>query len=158
VKALALLADSAQVDDHAKVYALGLGWSHIGSPTPPIAVVCIIDLEQHELPSDLTIQLELRDADGRVVQLPSETPGEERPFILRAVLEAKRNEGIRDEPIMVPGVFQIGPGLALDPGMYSFDLIVGRDLGRDEARASRSFRVRSTPAGGVNLKQAPAEL
>jgi hypothetical protein len=147
VKALVLLADSAQVDDRGKVYALGLGWSHIGSPTPPIAVVCIIDLEQHEVLSDLTVQLELRDANGHVVQLPSETPGEERPFILRTVLQVKRDKGVSEEPIMVPGVFQIGPGLALDPGMYSFYAFVSRDPGEGAVQASRSFRVRSTPAG-----------
>ena len=152
MKALLLLADSAQVDDRAKLYALGLGWSHIGSPTPPIAVVFMIDLEPHEVPSSLMIQLELRDANGRVAHLPSPTPDEARPFILRAEMEAKRDEASSGEPIMVPGVFQIGPGLQLDPGTYTFHLIVGRDLGKDEVEADRSFRVRSAPADGVSLK------
>ncbi len=58
-----LLADAAQVDAQAKIHALGLGWTHIPTPTPPIAIVSVVELQPEEVPTAFEIKFELLDAD-----------------------------------------------------------------------------------------------
>ena len=66
MRAKLLLADAAKVSD-GKVDALGLAWSTTTSPTPPAAIVILLQLGWDETDRSRALVIELLDADGKPV-------------------------------------------------------------------------------------------
>jgi hypothetical protein len=144
-------ADSASVDDRSKTYALGLGWTHIGSPTPPMALLAFIDLQPDEVPAKIQIHIELLDSEGRAVHFRQPGTGQEGPPVMvdgTVDASAVDETAYRGEPIRVPFVVQLGPGLVMDPGLYRFRGVLTREGNEESVETSQYFRVREprTPA------------
>ncbi|MGB7146938.1 hypothetical protein [Mycobacterium sp.] len=119
-----LLADAAQVDAQAKIHTLGLGWTHIPTPTPPIAIVSVVELQPEEVPTAFEIKFELLDADKLPAVLPPDARGESGAFSVTGNTSAVWAENAPEwqfhEPMFVPFALTIGPGIPLDPGTYYF--------------------------------------
>ena len=136
------LADSAQVIGGGKVYALGLGWSRVHTPTPPMALIMMLDLMPDEAnagPCKLVI--ELLDADGNPARFASGVP--DRPLAalkIDAVVNVQPAEDLIDgESSRVAAAVQLGP-MPLAPGFYRFEARIVEGL---KAVTSESFRVMS---------------
>jgi len=115
MKVTVLLADSAQADQAGKVHALGLGWTLTGSPSPPMAVVLLIDVEWTETNQKYRVKAELLTADGRPVM--AEGPAAPVPVAFEGEFEVGRPPGIpHGTPGRLPVAVNIGPGLPLVPG------------------------------------------
>lgn len=70
MEATLFLADSAQVSPDGKLHALGIGWTHTGSPlTAPTAVAFILHVPWDETNRKIKWTLDLLDADGKPVLL-----------------------------------------------------------------------------------------
>jgi len=70
VDATLLLADAAQVTPDGKLHALGIGWTHTGSPlTAPSAIAFILHVPWSETNRKIKWTLDLLDADGKPVVL-----------------------------------------------------------------------------------------
>jgi hypothetical protein len=112
-----LLADAAQLDPRGKLHVLGLGWTHISSPGPPMAIVAIAELEPAEVPATFDIRFELLDAEQQPLTLPQDS----EPLVIRG---EGATEPIavwaREEPTVAPLVVALGPGLPLEPGPHYF--------------------------------------
>ncbi|SHY61702.1 Uncharacterised protein [Mycobacteroides abscessus subsp. bolletii] len=132
-----LLADAAQADERGKVSALGIGWTNLPTPTPPIALFAFADLEQDELPAELVFRFALRDASGGTVIVPGEGP-----FNIEVKSQAKAggDHSKTGEPVRVPVSLQISAGIPLEPGLYRFHAEVTN--GSQQATAVRPFLVR----------------
>lgn len=120
MKAVILLADAAQ-SESGKTHALGLGWNVTGLPTPPMALVVLIDVPWNETNTKHKLTIDLVDADGKVVSLGQGPLGAET-LHLEAEFEAGRPPGIPPgSPIRSELAINIGPGLPLVPGQnYEF--------------------------------------
>lgn len=135
-----LLANGAEVGANGLVYALGLGWSHVSTPTPPGAVVIMIKVPWDQTNQPHQFVLKLVDGDGRDVMLGLDQAGQPAPLQVMGVFEAGRPSGFPPGTAMDQmQVINIGPGLALTPGTtYQWRLEIN---GQDPA--VRSFFVRS---------------
>lgn len=127
MKATLLLADSAQADPNGKVHGLGVGWSMIATPTPPMAIIVLIDCpwDQTNMKHQLTI--DLVDADGRPVSFEQDSLGSPEPAVhIEADFESGRPPGIpAGTPLRQPFVINLGPGLPLTPGQkYEFRISI----------------------------------
>ncbi|MCK0516984.1 hypothetical protein [Williamsia sp. DF01-3] len=132
-----LLADAAQADQHGKVHALGLAWTNVPTPTPPMAVIVLIDFEADEVPASVSLRIELQTEAGEVVVLA----GGEPVRINAAATAHALDEEKAGEQIRVPFSIQIGPGLPLPVGLYQFEATAVRD-DDDNARAAAFQKVR----------------
>ncbi|WP_100462419.1 DUF6941 family protein [Mycobacteroides abscessus] len=132
-----LLADAAQTDERGKISALGIGWTHIPTPTPPIALFAFADLEQHELPTEVIFRFALRNAAGESVVVPGQGS-----FSVEMKVAAPPNTDVAraGEPVRLPVSLQINAGIALDPGLYRFHAEITN--GKQQVAEVRSFRVR----------------
>ncbi|MCP2321366.1 hypothetical protein APR12_006757 [Nocardia amikacinitolerans] len=132
-----ITADSAQPDPTtAKVHALGIGWSWIGTPTPPMSIIAILDLNAADLePAEITLVFDLVDAEDKPVSIE---PGGE-PLRVEAVI----TPGHEANRMAIP--FTLGPGLPLEPGSYSWR--VSDDGGKEFARVGFGVRPRPVAAG-----------
>ncbi|MFC8731563.1 DUF6941 family protein [Luteimicrobium sp. NPDC057192] len=114
MKATVLLADSAQSDLAGKVHALGLGWKITSSPTPPMAVVVLVDLDWEEANVRVTLDASLVDSDGSPVLSPN-APND--PVSFHGEFETGRPAGIpTGAELRVPIAVNIGQGLPLKSG------------------------------------------
>jgi hypothetical protein len=107
VKAVLLLADAAEVTN-GKVSSLGAGWSVTATPTPPMALVAVIDVPWDQTNQKHQLVIELRDADGQAVSF---SPGPDGPPALHveAEFETGRPPGV---PAGTPLRHQLAIGLA----------------------------------------------
>jgi hypothetical protein len=130
MRAKLLLADAAKVSD-GKVDALGLGWSTTTSPTPPAAVVILLQLGWDETDRSRVLVIELLDADGRPVVVNG--PNGLGPLRIEGQVEASRPTDVpAGTPIDVPLAFGIGPGISLTPGQrYEWRLSVDGETHED---------------------------
>lgn len=145
MRAVVLLADSAQADPSGKVHALGLGWSVTGSPTAPSAVVAFIHVEWAETNEPFRFRLEMLDADGHQVFGP--TPAGSSPILIEGDLEAGRPPGLsHGTELTVPIAVNIGGGLPLVPGhRYEWRLTIDTRVSE-----SASFTIRTpSPFGPI---------
>lgn len=141
MKATVLVADSAEVVN-GKVYALGLGWDNISTPTPPHAVVILLDVEWTETNRQFHMRAELVDQDMQPVVIP--TPLGEQPIAIEARLEVGRPPGLpHGTSVRVPFAAGVGP-LSLTPG-HRYVWRVAID-GQHQEGWSESFTVRAYPA------------
>ncbi len=136
VEATIILCDSSAIDAKTgKVHMLGAGWSEVGTPTPPGAVVVLFQVPWDRANQPLAVQLSLCDADGRPAQFPG------GPIGVNANLEVGRPPGTRPgTPISQPFELKYPP-LNLQPGRYEWRLTVADDL------AVRGFTVHPPRSG-----------
>lgn len=139
MRATVLLADSAQSDPAGKVHALGLGWTVTSTPTPPMALVVLIEVDWTEANRKIPFKAELLTADGHNVTAQGLLG--EQPISLEGEFEAGRPAGIPPgTPLSVPLAVNLGPGLPLTAGQR-YEWRVNLD-GRTEASWSASFLIR----------------
>lgn len=112
MKAVVLLADSAEALPPGKVYALGLGWTQTFTPTPNMAVVAFIHVAWDEANQPFTFELTLMTADGQPVLVPS--PVGPAPIKVTGQMEAGRPPGVpHGTDLTMPFAVNIGGGLPL---------------------------------------------
>lgn len=140
MRATVLVADSAQVVA-GKVFALGLGWDNIGTPTPPHAVVILLDIDWNETNQQFQMRAELVDSDMNPVTIP--TPLGEQPIALEGQLEVGRPAGLPPgSSVRVPFAASVGP-LNLTPGhRYEWRVTIN---GQHQEGWSESFTIRAQP-------------
>ncbi|MFT8857184.1 hypothetical protein [Bifidobacterium aquikefiri] len=140
-----LLADSAETDvASGKVHALGIGWNITTSPTPPAAIILLLNVAWGECNRPFSIDVELRDEDGNKAQ--TNTPAGLVPIYIHAEGEAGRPPGIKaGSDIRMPLSFTIGQGLVLTEGKrYEWKVVAKwKDSGEEISSASESFFVRA---------------
>jgi len=107
-----LLADAAQAIN-GKLYILGGGWSIIGPDPVPSAIAIKIEVPWDEANKRHKLKLELVDADGRPVTVP--TPTGEKPVQLEGDFEVGRPPGLK------PGT-PLDMAMALNVGPFPFKL------------------------------------
>lgn len=111
MKVTVLLADSAQGDNAGKVHALGIGWQTIGTPTPSIALVILVEAETAgELADAVQLAVKLVDyADKHVIV--GDPP-------LRIAFNL--NLQIAPSARRTAAAINISAGMPLAPGDYAF--------------------------------------
>jgi hypothetical protein len=137
IEAQVILCDAAQSDPAGKLHMLGAGWSVTGSPTAPQAVAVLIKIPWDRTNQPLPLRLQLFDADGQPVLLPS--PEGEAPLVVTTALEVGRPPRLPPgSPISASFALNIG-SLPLAPGRYEWRL----DIAGESSAAS--FLVQATP-------------
>ena len=109
-----LLADAAQDDGTGKMNALGLGWTKMSTPTPPMSVIFFADLDAGDLGRPHKVVCSLRDESGVTATLPGTDDGVSVDVELPEVSAADMSEG----PLRISMVIQVGPGMPLRVGAY----------------------------------------
>jgi hypothetical protein len=130
MKATLMLADSAQTDPAGKVHALGLGWSNISTPSPPIALIAMLDIPWDQTNTKHKLAIELLDGDGQPVSFENGPLGNAVPAVqIEAEIEAGRPPGLSPgTPIRQSFAIQIGPGMPLVAGQkYEFHMSINGD-------------------------------
>ena len=113
-----ILCDAAVADPNGKLHMLGAGWSLTASPTSPHAVALLIKVPWDRTNQRLPLELELLDADGNPVAMPS--PEGNGPIGVHAEIEVGRPAGV-PAGIMLDSAFTVGLGpLPLPPGRYQW--------------------------------------
>ena len=137
MKVTVLVADAAQAVD-GKVYAIGLGWVMVGTPTPPHALIILLDVDWTETNRRFQMRAELVDSDMQPVTVQTEVG--EQPVALEADMEVGRPPGLpHGTHVRVPVAATFGP-LALTPGMrYEWRVTID---GEHQADWSETFTVR----------------
>jgi hypothetical protein len=147
VKVTLLLCDAAQVAD-GKLHLLGGGWSFTGPGPVPSALAVLIEVPWDRANQPLTLNIELRHADGSVVM--QQGPVGEQPVRINADIEVGRPPGHPPGvPLVVPLAINIPP-MQLTPGArYSWEADIEGEPANDDWHVS--FTVRSLPpaSGGV---------
>jgi hypothetical protein len=122
VKISVLLADSAQAGSDGKVHALGIGWSTIGTPTAPMSVIVLSDLDDQDLEEKYSFTVTLCDNDGKVFEFETETG--KHALSLDITLPAPPPNGVPGARRLA-AVANLGPGLLLPPASYHWVATVG---------------------------------
>lgn len=125
-----LLADSAQTAEN-KLYVLGGGWDVIGPAPSPFAIAMLIQVpwDQSNRRHDWT--LELVDADGAPVLLPTPMGGEE-PVALNGQFEVGRPPGVAPGSwLAVPVAIMFAPLPLEAGGRYEWRLTVAGETDED---------------------------
>lgn len=95
MEATLFLADAAQVSPDGKLHALGIGWTHTGSPvTAPSAVAFILHVPWDETNRKIRWTLDLFDADGKPIIVPT-GPDQYRPIHIENEIEVGRPPGVK---------------------------------------------------------------
>jgi hypothetical protein len=110
-----LLADAAQVTPDGKLHALGIGWTHTGSPvTAPSAIAFILHVPWSETNRKITWTLDLLDADGKPVILQT-GPESTTTIHMQQEIEVGRPPGTKPgSAINAPFAMMVSP-MPLDP-------------------------------------------
>lgn len=112
MRAIVLLADSAQVDAQQKVHALGQGWTLTSTPTPPAAVCVFILVPWTATNQKHRFTLRLVDADGQEV-----TGAATQPLRVEGEFEMGRPPGAKPGAALTqPFVLNVPAGLELLAG------------------------------------------
>lgn len=119
-----LLADSAQVGESNKVSALGIGWTRTITPTPPLAVIVLIDMDSREAGKKHQLVIELCDQDGKPVVLAGGSDGvpESGVRIGAEITGDAAPDLVEGESLRLAAAVQLGPGIPLSPGVYRFQV------------------------------------
>jgi hypothetical protein len=120
------LADAAQPDQLGKVSALGLGWSFIGTPMGPHAIVAFIEVDPSEAGKPHKFQIALINEDGKEAAING-----------HKAFEADGDFNIASDPGAVAGAtqvhafaFPVPPGLALPVAKrWEYRMTVGAAVG-----------------------------
>jgi hypothetical protein len=143
------LADYAAADAVNKINAIGLGWAVTGTDpstglTAPQTLVAMLDVPPDRYGEDFTLTLTLRDEAGAPVALPGPA-GTPQPMRIAQIVRA-------EEPTFGPAmnvprdvlwahvqvVLNLGNGLPLQPGLYSWQLDID---GKEDPKWRASFYV-----------------
>lgn len=143
-----LLSDFASQDASGKVGLLGAGWSFTGTPTPPQAVVALVEIPGELANEKFSISLVLNDEHGEPVQLPDPITGEPRPLRVAQNAVAVSAPGMpRRAPVTVQVVINLAPGLPLTADrVYTWQASVD---GETKTNWAASFYVVEPPAPPV---------
>ncbi len=110
-----LLADAAQLVG-GKLYILGGGWTITGPQPSPSALAILIQVPWGETNQPHQVRLELVDAKGAPVTLPTGADTAPQPLVIETKLEVGRPPGVRPgSHLGVPMAFGLFP-LPLTPG------------------------------------------
>jgi hypothetical protein len=123
MKVKVFLADFAEVDAGGKVHALGLGWTLIGVPTGPMAVLAFLQFNRSETDSNQhMVTLVLEDNDGKPVYFGEDDEKTKLELTVAANITEKPGMEKFDDPLLTGVVAaNLGPGIPLDPGLaYSW--------------------------------------
>lgn len=133
-----LLANSAEMSSNGGISALGLGWQQTVTPTPPIAIIMLIEVPWDLANRKLPIELVLVDEDGHAPLLNQDPMGNQAPVSIDGEIEVGRPVGAKPgSTLPLNQTFTLGPGLPLVPGKtYQWKLTIAGDL-----VATRSFSV-----------------
>lgn len=113
MKVTLMLADAAQVAD-GKLNVLGAGWCLTGPQPCPSAVAGIIEVPWNLTNTNHSFRFELIDLDGNPVLMPG--PHGEEPVVIPGNFEVGRPPGLRTGSYQpVPIAVNIGP-MPLPPG------------------------------------------
>jgi hypothetical protein len=113
VKVTMMLADYAQVTE-GKLTIVGGGWSVTGPMPVPFAIAILFEVPWDRANMKHRFRLDLVDADGQVVFVPTEE-GEE-PLTIEGEFEAGRPPGLKPgTPLDVPIAINL-PGPPIPPG------------------------------------------
>lgn len=136
-----LLVDAAQADQSGKAHALGIGWNVTGTPTPPMALLVLIEIDWHEANQRHTVSAILQDEDGQAIMVPDDD-GRPTPVRINADYEVGRPPGsVPGVALNVPIVFNIGAGIPLEKGRrYRWHV---ENSGQPDADLSLGFFVRA---------------
>jgi len=153
MKVTMLLADYVQVSD-GKLTVVGGGWSLTGPEPTPFGIAILVLVPWDQANRRHTLRLELIDADGRAVTVPSpeseEGEGEGDPivFLNDIEFEVGRPAGIKPgTPLEVPLAVNSGP-LPLEPGSrYEWRLSINGEGDEDWRLA---FSVRAEPESDLS--------
>jgi hypothetical protein len=116
MKVTVFLADAAQSGEQGKVHALGLGWSITNAPTPPHAVVALIDLTRQEVEAGPhTVSIKLFERDEPVVLPDAVGSGQEVGFA-GGFTTTMNPDAPEDATARVSIALNVGAGLPLLPG------------------------------------------
>jgi Family of unknown function (DUF6941) len=149
MKVTMLLADYVQVSD-GKLTVIGGGWSLTGPDPAPFGIAILVHVPWDLANRRHTLRLELVDADGTAVMMPSQDGGEgdEAPivFLDDVEFEVGRPAGIKPgTPLEVPLAVNSGP-LPLEPGgRYEWRLSINGE-GDEDWRLAFSVRPREATA------------
>ena len=143
MKAILILADAGQAAE-GKINALGAGWSVIGSPTPPMALLVFIDCPWDQTNVKHAFTIDLVDADGHPVNVGQGPLGEPVHLQLGGEFETGRPPGTPPgTPLRQSMAVNVGPGIPLTPGQkYEFRLTID---GETTDSWLASFTVRPNP-------------
>ncbi len=118
INAAIILCDAAQAEPSGKLHMLGAGWSTTPTPTPPQAVAVLIKVPWDRANQVLPLTLQLFDADGHPVLLPS--PGGLVPLRIESQFEVGRPAGVPEgSPIDASFALNVQP-MPLVPGRYEW--------------------------------------
>ncbi len=121
MRAIVLLAHSAELDQSAAVHALGLGWTTASTPVPQHALIIFVEVDWAELGRSFPIRAELVDSDG--VRIAHTEHG---------VINAKRQSvHPAGTPVTIPFIATI-PTLNLTEGQrYQWRVLIDDEMHED---------------------------
>ena len=121
MRAIVLLAHSAQLGQNGAVHALGLGWTTTPTPAPQHALNVSVEVAWAEIGASFPIQAELVDGDGARVANTEEN-----------VINARRHPAHPEgTPVTSPFVATIPP-LTLKVGQrYQWRVTIGGEMHED---------------------------
>jgi hypothetical protein len=114
-----ILCDSAQADATGKVHMLGAGWSITSTPTMH-AVALLIKVPWDRADQPLPLRLQLLDADGQPVRLP--TPEGFTTLTHEGTIQVSRTGGAVIGSMLDASFALNVPPLPLRPGRYEWRL------------------------------------
>lgn len=146
IRASLLVCDAGQLDSEGRLYLLGAGVQVIPQPTPPHALVARLQLQPAEAMTPHEVRLTLLEPGGSPVMVPGQAmastgpagiPGtvSAQPLLLGQdlpVLAADAADLPDWGPVVVPLLFNLGPGLPIRPGPHRWQLSIDGQVA-DEA-------------------------
>jgi hypothetical protein len=127
-----LLADYAQVAD-GKLTVVGGGWSLTGPEPAPFGIAILVHVPWDQANRRHLLRLELLDADGQPVLVPSDADEEPTPIVFFDDIEFEvgRPAGLKPgTPLELPLAINSGP-LPLEPGKR-YEWLLSIDGGTDD--------------------------
>lgn len=129
VRVTMLLADFATVSD-GKLTIVGGGWSVVGPDPHPYAIAIKIEVPWDRAAASHAMRLELVDADGRPVDVPSDEGWQ--PLVIEGEFETGRPEGVKPgTPLDFMVAFSIGPHPLPPGGRFEWRLAIDGETQED---------------------------
>ena len=121
MRAIVLLAHSAELGPGGTVHALGLGWTTTVNPAPQHALIVFVEVQWSEIGGQFPIQAELIDGDGTRVAQTEEN-----------VINARRHPAHPEgTAVTIPFIATI-PRLTLKVGQrYQWRVTIGGEMHED---------------------------
>lgn len=138
IRATLLVCDAGQVDSDGRLYLLGAGTQVQPLPTPPHALIARLLLTADEALVPHQVRISLLGPDGGPVLVPGPAPAQTGPAAVPGAMTAQPLQLGQDlpplaqdtsdlpdwGPVSLPLVFNLGPGLPVQPGPHRWQLTV----------------------------------